>query len=45
MRISYEYMSRMIQNMALDAPLGYETFSDIVGNNRCILLLPLGHVS
>ncbi|GAM35598.1 hypothetical protein TCE0_017f04050 [Talaromyces pinophilus] len=42
-RISCEYMSRMIQNMGLEAPPGYEMFSDITGNNRCILLLPLGH--
>lgn len=31
--------------MGLEAPHGYEMFSDIIGNNRCILLLPLGHVS
>lgn len=44
-RITYEYMSRMIQNMGLEPPPGHEMFSDITGNNRNMLLLPLGHVS
>lgn len=44
MPISHEYISRAAQNIGLDAPEGYEMLNTMTGNNRNVLLLPLGHV-
>lgn len=45
MRISHEYISRAAQNIGLAPPKGFEMLNSLAGNNRNVLLLPLGHVS
>lgn len=45
MRISHEYISRAAQNIGLAPPDGFEMLNSLTGNNRNVLLLPLGHVS
>lgn len=45
MRINHEYISRAAQNIGLAAPDGFEMLNSLTGNNRNVLLLPLGHVS
>ncbi|KAL3709184.1 hypothetical protein TMatcc_002974 [Talaromyces marneffei ATCC 18224] len=43
MRISHEYISRAAQNIGLAPPKGFEMLNSLAGNNRNVLLLPLGH--
>ena len=45
MRISHSYIARAANNIGLPAPEGFEMLNSLTGNNRNLLLLPLGHVS
>ncbi|OJJ43897.1 hypothetical protein ASPZODRAFT_892681 [Penicilliopsis zonata CBS 506.65] len=43
MSVSHSYVARVAQNIGLDAPEGYEMLSSMIGNNRSVVLTPLGH--
>ncbi|KAL1988059.1 hypothetical protein VTN96DRAFT_1090 [Rasamsonia emersonii] len=41
--ISHKIVAKFARTIGLPAPEGYETLSSMMGNNRNVLLLPLGH--